>query len=203
VLRFDYYGCGDSAGDPLEASLAQWLSDIETAVKELKSRQDLSKIGLVGARIGATLSILGGARRSELDAVVLWDPIIKGAYYLETLNAQHQEWLNENPMRKSTVHPDTRLEVLGFPINRGLAQSLEQVDLLNVQRCPARHVLTLETEKTNDGEALRDHLRSRGAVSEYQLITVPPVWLRRRGADNVVVPLQALQAIAAWLSRIT
>ena len=35
VLRFDYYGCGDSLGGKKEGTIERWLDDIKTAVEEL------------------------------------------------------------------------------------------------------------------------------------------------------------------------
>jgi len=32
VLRFDYYGCGDSSGDSEQGEIRQWLIDILTAL---------------------------------------------------------------------------------------------------------------------------------------------------------------------------
>src|SRR5260221_12888570 len=36
VLRFDYYGTGDSAGETGQGNAAGWCRDIETAIAELK-----------------------------------------------------------------------------------------------------------------------------------------------------------------------
>jgi predicted alpha/beta hydrolase len=36
VLRFDYYGSGDSAGDESEVRLSGWREDIVAAIEELK-----------------------------------------------------------------------------------------------------------------------------------------------------------------------
>jgi hypothetical protein len=180
--------------------LSRWITDIETAIEEIKHRGALAKVCLIGARVGATLSVLAGGRRSDLEAVVLWDPIVNGECYLDSLNVQHQDWLSEHPT--STPQPNAMFEVLGLPINSDLVEGFTQVNLLNVGQRPARHVLTLETDKTRDGELLRNHLIAIGVDSEYQHIEAPRVWLRRRGGDNVVVPAQMLRAIVSWVSRI-
>jgi alpha/beta superfamily hydrolase len=204
VLRFDYHGCGDSAGDTLEGSLTQWINDIEAAIEEIKSRGPLSKICLIGARVGATLSVLVGSQRADLEAVVLWDPVVNGRHYLDNLIAQHQKWLDQRSTRMQSPEPNKEIfEALGFPVNAAVEEGLEQLDLLSVKIRPARHALTLETDKTHHGMQLSDHLRGIGVDSEYQHISAPRVWLRRRRGDNVVVPVQMLQAIVGWVSRIT
>ncbi len=204
VLRFDYYGCGDSAGDAHEGSLTQWLGDAEAAIQEIKSRGAVSKICLVGARIGAAVALLVGSKRSDIEAVVLWDPVVDGTDYLADLIAQQQEWLNDRP--KSTPPPDSSnemLEALGFPIGPALEENLKQLNLLHVNTCSARHVLTLETDMTDHGRQLNDYLKVTGWDSEYEHISAPRVWLRRTGYDNAVVPSQTLQGIVRWASRIT
>src|SRR3954467_9063204 len=54
VLRFDYYGTGDSAGDFEETDQQQWLGDIDAAVTEIKDLGQVSRVVLVGLRFGAT-----------------------------------------------------------------------------------------------------------------------------------------------------
>jgi pimeloyl-ACP methyl ester carboxylesterase len=204
VLRFDYYGCGDSAGDSHEGSVMQWMNDIETAIEEVKRRGELSKICLVGARLGAALGVLVGNQRSDVQAIALWDPVVDGKNYVTDLIAQHQEWLNERSTGIPAPHSTQQtLEVLGYPLSATLQEGLEQVNLLNVGRCPAKHVLTLESDKTASGMQLSNLLKETGVDSEYQHISGPRVWLRRQGGDNVVVPVQMLQAIVGWVSRIT
>src|SRR5215467_5624104 len=38
VLRFDYFGCGDSSGEAEQGSITRWLEDVSTAVAELRTR---------------------------------------------------------------------------------------------------------------------------------------------------------------------
>jgi len=203
VLRFDYYGCGDSAGDGHEGSLARWMNDIETAIEETRRRGGLSRICLVGARLGAALSLLVGSQRPDLEGLVLWDPVVDGENYVNDLIAQHQEWLNETARTPTSQPSGQTVEVLGFPISHELQENLQRVDLLTIRRPPAKHVLMLESDKIFSGMELHDHLMGMGADSEYQHIPTPRAWLRKRGGDNVVVPREMLQAIVSWVAKIT
>jgi exosortase A-associated hydrolase 2 len=203
VLRFDYYGCGDSAGDFQEGSLTQWLADIREAIREIESRGSISKISLIGARVGGALAVLLGGERPDIESVVLWDPVVNGSDYLSHLLAQQQEWLDARP---PIIHPpglgDKAIEVLGFPISAALKENIEQINLLTLKVRPAKRVLTLETDRTGAGAELSAHLKQTGAESEYRHISTPLVWVRRPGADNVVVPAPILQAIVSWISGI-
>src|SRR4051812_39858777 len=58
VLRFDYYGAGDSAGASGAGRPAQWVADIGSATEELQHCQHAADVVLAGWRLGATLSLM-------------------------------------------------------------------------------------------------------------------------------------------------
>src|SRR5712671_1037877 len=76
VLRFDYFGTGDSYGDTGEGDLKSWCGDIETAIEELKEITGATKVNLVGLRLGANLSARVAAHRpKEIGKLILWEPV--------------------------------------------------------------------------------------------------------------------------------
>jgi pimeloyl-ACP methyl ester carboxylesterase len=77
VLRFDYYGTGDSAGSSGDNDFAGSRRDVETAMAELKDMTGVERLTLVGLRLGACLAADVSADRAvEVDALVLWDPLM-------------------------------------------------------------------------------------------------------------------------------
>ena len=73
VLRFDYFGTGDSAGNMEDADLGAWFGDVETAVDELRDTIDAPQVALVGLRLGATLAgTVASMRRTDVNGLVLW-----------------------------------------------------------------------------------------------------------------------------------
>jgi pimeloyl-ACP methyl ester carboxylesterase len=79
VLRFDYYGTGDSLGAERDGDVASWRDDIETAVTELKDMTGVAKVSLVGLRLGANLAAEVSARHpDDIDSLVLWEPLPAG-----------------------------------------------------------------------------------------------------------------------------
>ena len=97
VLRFDYYGCGDSCGDAREGSIARWLEDISTAVAALQMRAGRSPLYVVGLRLGGTLAALGGIQRDDLAGLILWDPVMNGNNYFQELISLQKEMLRFRP----------------------------------------------------------------------------------------------------------
>lgn len=76
VLRFDYYGTGDSAGDTGTSSMSGWCDDIETAIAELKDMTQAVEVSLLGLRRGANMAARIAAQHPrEITSVVLWDPL--------------------------------------------------------------------------------------------------------------------------------
>ncbi len=75
VMRFDYYGCGDSFGDSENISLERWKRDVYYAYEELKLRTKTERISALGVRLGANL-LCQQTHKIDLTRMILWDPII-------------------------------------------------------------------------------------------------------------------------------
>jgi predicted alpha/beta hydrolase len=58
VLRFDYFGSGDSPGDDEDGELEGWRRDIGTAHEELRRRVGSRRIVWLGARLGGAMAVL-------------------------------------------------------------------------------------------------------------------------------------------------
>jgi len=84
VLRFDWSGVGDSAGDLEDASIERWLDDVEVASQELRDATGVARLVIVGMRLGAALAALSLAQ-TRPEAIVLWEPVWSGARYLADL----------------------------------------------------------------------------------------------------------------------
>jgi alpha-beta hydrolase superfamily lysophospholipase len=85
VLRFDYRGTGDSFGDLGEVVLSDWVEDIALAVREGRDLSGSSVVRLLGVRAGALLVCRSAGASSDIQRLVLWDPVPDGAGYLQAL----------------------------------------------------------------------------------------------------------------------
>lgn len=200
-LRFDHYGCGDSAGEGEEADLPQWVEDIEVAAEELADSASTEDISAVGLRLGAALAVLaaerGGTRFSRL---VLWEPVVVGARYLEELAVLQEAWSRSHPPPSPAARTEgANGDVLGFPLPPSLREAVAAVDLRRVAKAPARKVLIVSSEREGDTSALRERLLELGA--EVSTIHAPSqtFWLRQEGIEDAVVPRETIGAIARWL----
>jgi uncharacterized protein len=200
VVRFDYHGCGDSAGACEEGRVAQWRADIYTAIEEIRKRYGVAKVCLVGLRLGGSLAMAAAAERGEIDALVLWNPIVCGRAYRDELNTMQQEMLRFSYVtRAPRVAGPTPVEILGFPLARETWDELGAIDLLATPTAPARRVLLLESDRER-GTGLQEHLSGLGAEVDYQYLPSPKVWVEE--PNRGLVPHQLLQAIIAWVLKV-
>src|SRR5467141_5093978 len=85
VLRLDYRGTGDSFGELGEVTVSDWVEDIALAVREGREISGSSAVRLLGVRAGALLACAAARALSDVQRLVLWDPIADGAGYLQVL----------------------------------------------------------------------------------------------------------------------
>lgn len=129
VLRFDYFGTGDSAGDSSEVDWDRCVADTVTAAGELRLRGRVDRIIVFGARLGGSLA-LAAAAPARFSDVVVWDPVTEGSAYAACLDAMQVE-LGKDVRR--FAHPrtaaDTAAQWLGFPISSRLREQIAQLRL--------------------------------------------------------------------------
>ncbi|MEO8152050.1 MAG: alpha/beta fold hydrolase [Rhizobacter sp.] len=196
VLRFDYQGTGDSAGEMTDADLKGWLGDIETAIDELKDTAGLNRVGLLGLRLGAALAAQAATRRrKDVDALVLWDPVVSGADYVDELRSSDEFALARPPAAGGG------LEVLGFPLTDSLSRELKTIDLMkDIALWPARSLVTVSTTLPSHA-ALRQAIEAApGGPRSMEAIDSLPAWLEDRDTGAGAVPVKVLQRIVQWLT---
>lgn len=199
VVRFDYFGTGDSAGESDEAELPRWLEDIDTAIEEARELAGSQAVSLVGLRLGATLAALSGSRSGEVRQVVLWAPVLSGAVYLRELAEQHRAWFETRPRPKDFVLADPPGELLGAPLGASFRQAIERLDLLGLERSPARRALLIAAAADPGVAALRARLAELGCAAES--LDQPVSSWTAGDFDQQLVPAQTLQSIVGWLDQ--
>lgn len=202
VLRFDYFGTGDSAGDMSEGDLEGWQRDIETAIEELKDTTGAVRVGLVGLRLGATLAARVAAERDgDVEKVVLWDPVVKGDAYLEELRALDVAAVAGNIDMPPRTDGEDR--ILGFDLPDRLASDLASVDLLPVLPAMSAPTLIVFSQPSSWNASMRAEARPdapRGKKSiELEEVTCDAAWMEVKALGVGAVPVKVLQRIVEWI----
>ena len=137
VMRFDYFGTGDSFGDDEDGDLAGWADDIRSVHDELVRRSGAREVDWIGIRLGATLMLRArDPAPQELRRLVLVDPIVDGSGYARTLREQHVKRMEEvfrvpkNEWRRRLDNdPAAYLdEASGYGLAPGFHAQLAQLD---------------------------------------------------------------------------
>jgi len=204
VLRFDYFGCGDSYGDDNDGNLSEWTENLETAIEELKHGCDASHICLIGLRMGATLAMLAAEKRNDIDSMVLWEPIVNGDEYLREVKRFHLESaVIEGLPKTEKSHSDSEshLDILGFRIPELLLEQFHELDLLSTKKSPAKRILLLENSDDYDRREFIRHLQDLNPEVEKEFVSCPSIWLEGDNESYAgLVPVNALEKIVSWVA---
>jgi len=189
VLRFDYRGTGDSAGDESEPGrVPGWLTDISLAVEELRARSGTARVSLVGLRAGATLAAVA-AGSMEVESVVLWSGYPTGAAFVEDIVRTHRLHRKLEPHAFSGGPPAPGgEEALGFFLTDETMARLRELDLAAV-RAPRALVLG----PAGDPVARVWPGAEQRTIPADKFLIVPP--------QQGTLPEEALAAIEHWLDR--
>jgi uncharacterized protein len=136
VMRFHAQGYGDSDGPMEEVSPASHVRDAVDALRELRAIAGPSTVGLLGGRLGGSIAAIAGDRTGA-DALVLWDPVVDGGAYAQSLLRLSvvSELARRGRSRSEARDPlealstDGVLDVQGFPLPRRAFDQLSAFDL--------------------------------------------------------------------------
>ncbi len=203
VLRFDYSGTGDSAGDYESVSIDKWKSDIQIAIDELKDTAWVKKVSLVGLRMGATLAALT-AEEIEVKNLILWDPVVTGKDYINELshvqNVLSSRLGISNASNGTNGHrPDG---FLGYPSPPGLESSIKEIDLAKNFQTKAEKTFLVVSQEIPEYLRLRDHLTEQGNPFEYRLAPDNGNWGNTKENWEIFFAQNILQAITESVTGI-
>jgi pimeloyl-ACP methyl ester carboxylesterase len=203
--RFDYFGTGDSDGDALEATIAAWGEDIETAAKELTRRTGVHRLVLVGVRLGASLAVMAAARLNARH-LILWDPVVNGASYLQELAAAHREFMHEElgAVWNDDLHlraSGATAEVLGTPISPELRNGLAGIDLTSIP-LRADHTTVICSSASPHMVQLHEHWLSAPTMRWIDM-PVSESWNSDKALNSATVPIDVIQTIVARIEELS
>jgi len=149
VMRFDWSGTGDSAGQGLPDSLAAWGDDVVLAASELGERADVPVV--CAAAIAGSAAVLARASRDHaFQALLLVDPPLSGAAYLGA-------FFDRRPAERQAEG-----ETLGVRLPAGLRRELTELRLLDAPPRAAR-ICLLATARENELRELERATAAQGS----------------------------------------
>lgn len=201
VLRFDYFGTGDSSGECEAASLEQWSIDIETAIEELCDTAGINRIHLVGLRLGGTLAAKLVEKSDKIEKLVLWDPIVDGQAYLEEMiNADIDYEPDQGHSAKvdAAVKNQETIGVMGYAVTEKLRDQFKAIDLTQLKKMDVKRSFLLVSSETENYLKLKDKMNTFGKVA-YQCIPSPGNWCEFDEFGSLLMPQAMVQGVVACL----
>ena len=191
AIRFDYRGCGDSAGELSDADLlTTWKHNIRAAAEMLKQRTGVTEIAFVGLRLGAALASEVAAEMGGAAKLALIAPIAAGRSYVREMKA-----LSRVIAVQENVEPG-ELSLAGFRLSPGLIDAITRIDPTTLETAPAPAVLALGRDSLAGFPAL-SRLSTLGCYVETGVFD---------GYDSMIcdptasrVPYPTLDRIASWI----
>lgn len=209
VLRFNYYGTGDSAGACEEAALSGYAEDIRTAHQELIAMSGVTRAIWIGLRLGASAAALAAQVRVRgLSGVVLWEPVVSGETYLKELATSHINYLAggfDQPLeavrhRLSPI-PDPITEALGFPIGPQMGEELKKFDMMQLEKRPARSTLVIASKSPPTDPALKEKLEGLRAKVDWREDEEEVSWNSDAALNDYIVPVKTIDQLVAAIGE--
>jgi uncharacterized protein len=225
VMRFDPYGSGESAGDDGDLSLHTWAEDLQAADAKLRSLSGCRRTLWMGIRLGASVA-LQAARQQAPQALLLWEPVLDGRDYLQSLAHDHERALAYSfgpaaPARPQGANALQLGEALGFAMGERLCDELAALTPQSLAASASASPLLGLTVVAPEGHPAQAWLPTlpgpqpgarpvaqapvdAGAASAARFVPFshPFDWTSEEALNTALVPAEALRLllaeVAAW-----
>ena len=131
-LRFDFLGSGDSDGRGDRMDLASMCEDIGIAMAALRASTGVAEAAVLAFRGGALPLSSWLATSGDVDRVVLWEPIVDGAGWMDELaDADAAELCSpaRYPLRRGMPVEHNDRHLMGFEVSPRLRPGLASVQV--------------------------------------------------------------------------
>lgn len=188
VLQVDLSGCGDSACDFGDATWEAWLADAGLAHAWLSARTS-GPIMLWGLRTGASLAVELAGALSDIERLLLWQPVVNGEQYLNQFLRIKlaSEMLSGGQAQSGTkdlraqLESGVGIEVGGYLLGAAMARSLARMKLADtIPPCPVEWLeigAEHSASPTPASQRIVDVWRTAGVNVHTRTVSGEPFWV--------------------------
>lgn len=208
VLRFDYFGDGESEGRFDEASVSSRVSDIADAVSFCRDRTQVDRVYLLGLCYGATLAIRAALQQNIGDGVIAWSPVMNGERYagellrahLSTQMIVHRKVLKDREALTREILSGQTVNIEGYEVGRALYSEMLELDPLALLGHARRRALVVQISPSENVDSQYAPLGAlRNPAVEFRRVKELKFWMQQK---SVFPPCEALFAQSAeWLMQ--
>jgi alpha/beta superfamily hydrolase len=186
VLRFHGQGYGDSESSMEVIGLSSHSAEADDAVALMAEQEGVERVGLLGARFGATVAALA-ADRAGVPLMAVWDPIVRGGTYMRDLLRSEllSEMVSGNAdggtsamsRLREELSANGSVDIKGFRLSRAAHDEVASIDLTrDLKRFAGSSLLVSpsRTERVSPTIAkLSEKLTALGGACEVRLVQDP------------------------------
>lgn len=195
-LRFDYFGTGDSGGSDADFSPSGTRHDIVLAARELRRMSGQDAVILLGIR-GSALFACRDAEEVRASALCLWQPVIDGSKYLDTLQKRtHAEQGSRSryPLASKLRVMDADVEgLMGFAVSSAFRDELAACRIAG--RNKDIPMAVLDSAEAPCLDVLQPDVRHRLPVAVTE-------WIDQVDLDGLIPVRQASPALTSMIDDI-
>lgn len=201
VLRFDYFGTGDSSGNCTEVRTNLCIENINTALEELIEMTGCDTVSIVGLRLGASFALQACSLQDKVNRLILWDPIITGSNYIDELKQADAAVESHVDHSNDTNQEGSTFGALGFPLTSKLHGDLQSIDLTKLRNINAKKISIVVSSQKEEFITLKNHLSKIHPNIEYQVIPSPGDWCEVDYFGSVLIPQGIIQGIGSIMAN--
>lgn len=206
VMLLDLTGCGDSGGDFADANWQIWLQDAAWAAHTL-TNLSAGPLVLWGLRMGALLACELSQGRSDIDKLILWQPLLNGEQQIDQfLRLRTATAVAGKPLtfdRKSLwneLRSGRSLEIAGYTLSSALALQLAKARLNDISPgCPVNWLEVGAPSISSfsvASENVMAHWRERGVRVNSGYVHGEPFWRTVDAEINTALHRNTLDILA-------
>ena len=199
-LRFDYRGTGDSEGPFTDFTLVGAVADVGAAAALLRERAGVTRVGLLGLRLGASLAWRAAVERGDVGRLVLWQPIVDGGLF-HKLNFRRmlirQMMTAGKAAGERATGDEATVDLDGFLARRSMLDEIKALDLREGGPPPARTLLVQFASSAEPSSELAPLIGRLRPDDRFVPFVLEPFWQRLGYVDCS----EAIEATVGWLAE--
>jgi uncharacterized protein len=202
VLRFDWFGSGDSAGTSADIVVPGLVDDLASAESFMRSSAALPGPRLLALRSAALPLLAHASRRREPVDVVLWAPVLDGAALAASWREQHRRQLHVAGRFLSAETASDDDELLGFVLDRDLLDDVGTLQGKNLLLPAGSKLLLAHWASSPVDESFVAAQRAAGVAVECLELddADEPDWDDPDGFETQIFPRRAVNRLAGQLA---
>ncbi|HUQ10649.1 MAG TPA: alpha/beta fold hydrolase [Steroidobacteraceae bacterium] len=207
VLRFDYFGDGESEGRFEEATVTSRIADILDAVAFCRSRAGVRRVFLLGLGYGAALALSAG-KSGAVDGVVAWAPVMSGQQYASDLlrahlGAQmvlHRKVIHDREALTRQIHDGGSVNIEGYEIANPFFSELLATDTRRlIEEQPTRVALVQIAPVERIDPQYAPIAESAGTRVQFFAVRELKFWMQQKTIFSPCA--QLFQRTTQWLNE--